>query len=102
MSLAMVAQALLFRKLSAHTPRSARPGSPPARANVPPHESYQMYAALRLLKRPVELVVVKKADHWVLRYKKRLIWTRTIIAWFDRYLKKQGLWWKDLHGSKQH
>ncbi len=70
--------------------------------NVPPHESYQMYAALRLLKRPVELVVVKKADHWVLRYKKRLIWTRTIIAWFDRYLKKQGLWWKDLHGSKQH
>lgn len=70
--------------------------------NVPPSESYQMYTALRLLRRPVELVIFKKEDHWILQYQRRVIWTNTILAWFDRQLKKQPLWWKRLHGTRQH
>lgn len=70
--------------------------------NVPPSESYQMYTALRLLRRPVELVIFKKENHWILQYRRRVIWTNTILAWFDRQLKKQPLWWKRLHGTRQH
>lgn len=70
--------------------------------NVPPHESYQMYTALRLLKRPVELVVFDKEDHWILQYQRRVLWTQTILAWFGRQLKHQPLWWNRLHGTQQH
>lgn len=70
--------------------------------NVPPSESYQMYTALRLLKKPVELVLFKGSDHWILRYRKRILWTQTILAWFDKQLKAQPLWWKRLHGTQQH
>ena len=69
--------------------------------NVPPSESFQMYAALRLLKKKVEIVLFKRENHWILRYKKRILWTNTILAWFDRHLKKQPLWWKRLHGTRQ-
>lgn len=70
--------------------------------NVPPSESYQMYTALRLLKRPVELVLFHKSNHWILNYKKRILWTNTILAWFAKNLQKQPLWWKRLHGTKKH
>ncbi|MCB9637456.1 MAG: S9 family peptidase [Myxococcales bacterium] len=70
--------------------------------NVPAIESYQMYAALRLLKRPVEMVVVKGEDHWILQPKKRILWSQTILAWFDRHLKKQSLWWERLHGKRPY
>ncbi len=71
-----------------------------ADTNVPPAESIQMYTALKLLNRPVELILVKGENHWILSYKKRLLWTQTILAWFDRYLKGQPLWWKSLYPDK--
>jgi len=65
--------------------------------NVPPGESYQMFAALKLLKKEVALVTFKDQKHWILSYKKRLHWMRTIIAWWDKYLKKQPQQWEDMY-----
>jgi dipeptidyl aminopeptidase/acylaminoacyl peptidase len=68
--------------------------------NVPPGESYQMYAALKLLGKEVELITFDGEQHWILGYKKRLHWMRTIIAWFDKWLKDQPEHWEHLYGKK--
>ncbi len=67
-----------------------------ADTNVPFGESLQMYAALKLLNKEVELVQVTGANHLIMDYKKRKEWTKIIIAWFDKYLKNQPQWWNDL------
>ncbi len=68
--------------------------------NVPPGESIQMYTALKLLGKPVELVEVAGQDHHIVDYKKRIVWQKTILAWFDKWLKNQPDWWKDLYPKK--
>jgi dipeptidyl aminopeptidase/acylaminoacyl peptidase len=65
--------------------------------NVPPGESIQMFTALKLLGRPVELVLVKGEDHQIVTYSKRIQWHNTIMAWWDKYLKGQPEWWEDLY-----
>lgn len=67
--------------------------------NVPVGESEQMYAALRVLGKPVEYVKVDGQNHWILNYPQRELWMRTIIAWFDRELKDQPAWWDHLYGE---
>ena len=68
-----------------------------ADTNVPPGESRQFYAALKLLGREAELIEVEDQDHHILQYNKRIRWTKTIIAWFDRWLKDQAEWWDHLY-----
>ncbi len=65
--------------------------------NVPPGESHQMYTALKLLGREVALVTFADQLHFVLEPEKRLRWMKTIIAWFDRWLKDEGRFWEDLY-----
>jgi dipeptidyl aminopeptidase/acylaminoacyl peptidase len=65
--------------------------------NVPPGESYQMFAALKLQGKEVELVTYKGQQHWILDYKKRLHWMRTIIAWWDKHLKNQPEHWENMY-----
>ncbi len=65
--------------------------------NVPPGESYQMFAALKLLGKDVALITFKDQKHFIVDYKLRLQWMRTIIAWFDKYLKKQPAHWKNMY-----
>lgn len=65
--------------------------------NVPPGESDQMYIALKLLGREVEYLKFDEQNHWILSLEKRRLWTRSIIAWFDRWLKDQPEFWKDLY-----
>jgi dipeptidyl aminopeptidase/acylaminoacyl peptidase len=65
--------------------------------NVPPGESYQMFAALKLLGKDVALVTYKGQRHFILEYKKRLHWMRTIIAWWDKHLKKEPQHWEHLY-----
>jgi hypothetical protein len=36
----------------------------------------------------------------VLTYNKRILWTKTIIAWLDRWLKGQPEWWFDLYPNR--
>ncbi len=68
-----------------------------ADTNVPPGESYQLYTSLKLLGRDVELVTVKGENHHILTFNKRLTWSKTIIAWFDKYLKDKPDWWNHLY-----
>ena len=65
--------------------------------NVPPGESYQMFAALKLLGKEVELITFKDQKHFILDYPKRLRWMRSIIAWWDKYLKNQPEHWQHMY-----
>jgi len=65
--------------------------------NVPPGESIQLYTALKLLGREVEYIEIADQNHHIMEYNKRKKWTKTIIAWFDKYLKEQPEWWDELY-----
>jgi len=65
--------------------------------NVPPGESYQMFAALKLLGKDVVLITFPGQQHFILEYKKRLRWMRSIIAWWDKYLKNQPEHWESMY-----
>ena len=68
--------------------------------NVPLGESIQLYTALKLLGQDVELIEIAGQDHHIMDYGKRKQWSKTIIAWFDKYLKDQSQWWEDLYPAK--
>ena len=59
-----------------------------------------MYVALKILGKPVELVQVKGEDHFIMDYNKRVKWTRSILAFFDRWLKGQPAWWDSMYDPK--
>jgi len=65
--------------------------------NVPPGESYQLYTALKLLGKEVELIEIEGQNHHIMNYSKRVRWTKTILAWFDKWLKDQPQWWNELY-----
>lgn len=65
--------------------------------NVPPGESEQFFTALKLLGKTVAYVKVEGQNHAIMQPKKREIWSKTIIAWFDRFLKNEPEWWNDLY-----
>ena len=65
--------------------------------NVPPGESIQLYTALKLLGKDVELIEVSGQNHHILDFKKRILWQKTIFAWFDKWLKDQPSWWDNLY-----
>ncbi len=65
--------------------------------NVPPGESYQMYAALKLAGKEAELITFKGQKHFILEHKKRIRWMRTIIAWFDKWLKAEPEHWQEMY-----
>jgi dipeptidyl aminopeptidase/acylaminoacyl peptidase len=69
--------------------------------NVPPGESIQLYTALKLLGRPVELIEIKDQDHHILDYEKRIKWQKTIFSWFDKWLKDQPEWWNELYPERK-
>ncbi len=90
-----VNQSPLFNADKIHAPLLFLHGSDDH--NVPVGESIQMFTALKLLGRPTALVVVDGEDHWVVDYSKRLKWTSTILAWFQRYLKGDASWWNAIY-----
>ncbi|MDZ7317797.1 MAG: S9 family peptidase, partial [candidate division KSB1 bacterium] len=65
--------------------------------NVPPGESIQLYTALKLLGREVELIQVEDQNHTIMTYSKRILWTKSILAWFDKWLKGEPEWWNELY-----
>lgn len=67
--------------------------------NVPVGESLQYYAALKILGKDVEMVLVEGQNHWILDYKKRIQWHHTILSWFDWRLKDQSQQWDDMYPS---
>ncbi len=85
-------QSPLYRADHVNTPLLLITGD--SDTNVPPGESIQMYTALKLLDRPVELVLVEGEDHHIITYSKRLKWHDAIMAWWDKHLKGEGEWWE--------
>ncbi|MDI9534055.1 MAG: prolyl oligopeptidase family serine peptidase, partial [Bacteroidota bacterium] len=67
-----------------------------ADTNVPPGESLQYYAALKILGKDVEMVLVSGENHQILDYKKRIEWHNTIMSWFDMKLKNQPQHWNEM------
>jgi dipeptidyl aminopeptidase/acylaminoacyl peptidase len=65
--------------------------------NVPLGESWQFYTALRLLGKEVELIEVANQDHHIVNHPKRMKWSETILAWFDKQLKDQPEWWDAMY-----
>jgi dipeptidyl aminopeptidase/acylaminoacyl peptidase len=65
--------------------------------NVPPGESDQFYAALKLLGTPVEYLRVAGLGHLIMEHDKRALWSKSIVAWFDRWLKGEPEWWEALY-----
>lgn len=68
--------------------------------NVPTSESIQFYTALRLLNKESDLVLVKDADHAVVDYQQRILWSNTIMAYFAKYLKNQPAWWNNIYPKR--
>lgn len=67
--------------------------------NVPPGESQQMYTALEVLGREVELIEFAGEGHRIFDYPKRKLWSETILAWFDKHLKGEPEYWQHLWGT---
>lgn len=65
--------------------------------NVPVGESDALYTALKILGKPVEFLEVEGQDHWIVDHAKRIVWSRSIVAWFDRWLKDRPEWWEALY-----
>jgi len=65
--------------------------------NVPLGESDQFYAALKLLGVEVEYLRIAGLGHLIMEHDKRALWSKSILAWFDRRLKDQPEWWDALY-----
>ena len=94
-----VEQSPLFQADKIHTPLLLLHGSEDD--NVPIGESIQMYNALRILGRPVEFIIVEGEKHGITDYKKRNQWTKTMQAWFAKWLKDQPEWWEELYPERK-
>ncbi|UBM61505.1 prolyl oligopeptidase family serine peptidase [Candidatus Sulfidibacterium hydrothermale] len=88
----------LFLANKIHTPMLLLHGT--ADTNVPTGESIQLYTALKLLGRPVELVEIEGQNHHIIEYNKRILWQKTIFAWLAKYLKDQPQWWNYMYPKK--
>lgn len=68
--------------------------------NVPVGESHNMYTALKLLGKDVDLIEYKGADHQIFARDKRFNWWNTMLAYFDKHLKQEPQWWQYLYPEK--
>ena len=67
--------------------------------NVPYNNSVQMYTALKLLGRDVEMISFKGDNHGI-GQKHRLLWHNATMAWFARCLKDDPTWWDALYPKR--
>lgn len=91
-------QGSLFNADKINTPLLLLHGT--ADTNVPVGESIQIYNALKILDRPVELITVEGENHFISDYAKRRLWHSSIMAWFERWLKDDSSWWDSLYPDK--
>lgn len=68
-----------------------------ADTNVPVGESHQMYTALKMLDKDVELIEFLGDDHHINSRERRFEWWKTKLAYFDMKLKDEPLWWHKMY-----
>lgn len=68
--------------------------------NVPIGESIQMFAALKILGKPVEFLTFTGEDHVIMDYGRRQRWLKSHLAWFARWLKDEPEWWNTLYPDR--
>lgn len=88
-------QSPVYRADKVNTPMLLIHGD--ADTNVPPGESHNMYTALKLLDKEVELVEYRGEDHGINNREARLHWWQTYMAFFDKHLKDEPQWWQSLY-----
>lgn len=91
-------QSPLFNADKINTPLLLLHGN--ADTNVPIGESIQMFAALKILGKPVEFIQVDGENHGIVGYSKWIKWQNTIYAWFAKWLKDQPEWWEALYPER--
>ncbi len=57
---------------------------------VPVSEGLQMFTALQRRNVPSKLLLFPDEGHWILKPQNSELWYRTVIEWFDTYLKAPG------------
>lgn len=87
----------LFNADKIHTPLLLLHGD--SDTNVPTSESVNLYNALKVLGREVELIEFTEQDHFILEPERREKWTASIQAWFARFLQGDSTWWEQLYGN---
>lgn len=65
--------------------------------NVPIGESIQMYTALKILGKPVEFLQVRGENHGIMEFNKRIKWSHSMYAWFEKWLRNDSTWWNNLY-----
>lgn len=93
-----VEQSPLFNADKIHTPLLLVHGS--VDTNVPTSESVNMYNALKVLGREVELLLFTEQDHFIIEEMRRRQWTESIMAWFARWLQEDDRWWYELYPKR--
>lgn len=90
-------QGSLFNADKIHTPLLLLHGK--LDTNVPIGESIQIFNALRVLGRDVELITVEDENHVISNFDRKQLWQNTIMAWFAKYLQDDPRWWDALYGE---
>lgn len=90
-----VKQSPLFNADKVNTPLLLTHGT--VDTNVPIGESIQMFTALKILGKPVDFLQVSNENHGISTFQKKIDWSHSMGAWFDRYLKDQPKWWYELY-----
>lgn len=88
-------QGSLFNADKINTPLLLLHGT--ADTNVPTGESIQLFNALKILGREVELITVEGENHFISDYPKRKMWNDTALAWFAKWLQDDPRWWNSMY-----
>lgn len=85
----------LFNADKIHTPLLLLHGS--VDTNVPTSESVNLYNALKVLGRTVEMIEFTGQDHFVLEHDRKIAWTNAMYAWFAKWLQDDSRMWDELY-----
>ncbi len=69
--------------------------------NVNLSQSVKLFTALKVLNKKVYLLIFRDEKHHIKSYQGKELWLKSIIAWFDLYLKERPYHWDNLYKKSQ-